>query len=273
MLTTAEIVVGCIVLCVLLFLIIVMICAVRRSRQRKAELNPASPSRQNNQQQTQNGGAQDEFQASTRALDSIQDPEIPAPPSFETQGVTVAELRKQMLDEALTEVMNSTGALSPTKAMTLDEGDTEFQLIDNEPAGQEPEDIDSGVSRQKSNPLFISAQDRPTWYAGAMSKELCEQAVLSSPIGSFLVRDSLFRSKFVVCINDYGTVANYQIKVEDIYRGGYSFAGGTYRSLDDIIELLYVKPLPSKKKGKALFISQPAKFLDADFVDGALQDC
>ena len=58
------------------------------------------------------------------------------------------------------------------------------------------------------------------------------------------------RAKFVLCIHDEGAVMNFQIKVQDLYHGGYSFAGGTYQSMDDIISLLKSKPLRSRNGGK-----------------------
>lgn len=74
-----------------------------------------------------------------------------------------------------------------------------------------------------------------------------------------------------------GRIVNFQIKVEDLYRGGYSFAGGTYQSMEDIIDLLYETPLQSKTGG-LLTIGEPAPFADetlygSSYGDGALMEC
>ena len=76
-----------------------------------------------------------------------------------------------------------------------------------------------------------------------MVRSDCEGFVRASPHGSFLVRDSVLKSKFVLVINDSGTIVNFQIKVSDLYQGLYAFAGGSFSSMDDIIELVRTKPV------------------------------
>jgi hypothetical protein len=141
------------------------------------------------------------------------------------------------------------------------------------PGGYDPDEVEAGLLSPNTNPLFKVKEDTPSWYAGAMPRLQCEAAVIRAPHGSFLVRDSLAKSKFVLCINDTGGITNFQICVQDLYRGGYSFAGGTYQSMEDIIQLLHKTPVQSKTGG-LLRITEPAPVLEGGVnTEGALMEC
>ena len=57
---------------------------------------------------------------------------------------------------------------------------------------------------------------RPTdrWFVGDMKKEVANRLVLSGPHGTFLVRMSTAGDRYVLTVNDSGSIAPYQVKMQ-----------------------------------------------------------
>eukprot|EP00038_Savillea_parva_P011136 m.195345 g.195345 ORF g.195345 m.195345 type:complete len:539 (+) comp19460_c0_seq1:468-2084(+) len=132
-----------------------------------------------------------------------------------------------------------------------------------------------GVAMERNNsdtvveddPRTGPAAGAPAWYAGKLSRDICEETVLAASRGDFLVRESTRGDRCVVCINIGGKVMNLMVIARD---GKYRFAGKYRNSLEDVIFFLRLKPL--LLKGGPCRIAKPAQGLqDALIRDRARQ--
>lgn len=97
------------------------------------------------------------------------------------------------------------------------------------------------------------------WFAGAVSRPVCNKAVLSAVPGSFWVRCSARADNprgYVLCINDYGGASNFQIVAA---KDGLVFAGHRYNCVSDLLYALREAPLQSRNRpGALLRLGDPA---------------
>lgn len=107
----------------------------------------------------------------------------------------------------------------------------------------------------------------PAWYAGKLSRALCEGAVTAAGVGDFLVRESSRGDRCVVCINDRGKAVNLVITITPQKK--YRFAGKERDSLHDVIFFLRRKPLTSAVDGQAVELAMPAPKAAAQAKDAA----
>eukprot|EP00041_Stephanoeca_diplocostata_P022933 m.555067 g.555067 ORF g.555067 m.555067 type:complete len:634 (+) comp22180_c0_seq3:280-2181(+) len=82
----------------------------------------------------------------------------------------------------------------------------------------------------------------PAWYAGKISRDICEEVVLAASTGDFLVRESSKGDRCVICINSHGTALNLMVVVRN---NKYRFAGKDRDSLHDVIFFLRKRPITS----------------------------
>lgn len=82
----------------------------------------------------------------------------------------------------------------------------------------------------------------PAWYAGKISRDICEEVVLAASTGDFLVRESSKGDRCVICINSHGTALNLMVVV---HNNKYRFAGKDRDSLHDVIFFLRKRPITS----------------------------
>lgn len=75
------------------------------------------------------------------------------------------------------------------------------------------------------------------WFAGAMAKRPCENAVISSAHGAFLIRESTTADRFVLCVNDHGTAVNFPVNLT-AEGNTCSFGTKTFVSLHDLVDHL-----------------------------------
>eukprot|EP00036_Acanthoecidae_sp_10tr_P010242 CAMPEP_0182923568 /NCGR_PEP_ID=MMETSP0105_2-20130417/5514_1 /TAXON_ID=81532 ORGANISM="Acanthoeca-like sp., Strain 10tr" /NCGR_SAMPLE_ID=MMETSP0105_2 /ASSEMBLY_ACC=CAM_ASM_000205 /LENGTH=554 /DNA_ID=CAMNT_0025061295 /DNA_START=292 /DNA_END=1952 /DNA_ORIENTATION=+ len=83
----------------------------------------------------------------------------------------------------------------------------------------------------------------PAWYAGKLSRDICEETVLAASRGDFLVRESSHGDRCVICINIGGKVMNLMVVSKD---GKYRFAGKNRDGLEEVVFFLRLKPLNLK---------------------------
>lgn len=97
------------------------------------------------------------------------------------------------------------------------------------------------------------------WFAGAVSRPVCNKAVLSAVPGSFWVRCSARADNprgYVLCINDYGGASNFQIVAA---KDGLVFAGHRYNCVSNLLYALREAPLQSRNRpGALLRLGDPA---------------
>ena len=70
--------------------------------------------------------------------------------------------------------------------------------------GFEGEDGFDEFGAEPAAPAAPSSALIPPWYAGKLSREFCEEAVLKGGVGDFLVRESSKSDRIVICVNDNG---------------------------------------------------------------------
>eukprot|EP00035_Acanthoeca_spectabilis_P037326 m.44598 g.44598 ORF g.44598 m.44598 type:complete len:554 (-) comp8559_c0_seq1:2948-4609(-) len=105
----------------------------------------------------------------------------------------------------------------------------------------------------------VAAEDEaavPAWYAGKLSRDICEETVLAGSKGDFLVRESSRGDRCVICINIGGKVMNLLVVAKD---GKYRFAGKDRNGLVEVVFFLRLKPL--KLKSGPCKVAKPAKGL------------
>jgi len=119
-----------------------------------------------------------------------------------------------------------------------------------------------------------SNDSKEHWYAGVMTRRECQQAVHGSGAGAFLVRRG--RRGFVLCVNDHGTVVNYEIAQTE---RGYILGDAAYGKLHSVIAALRATPIFGKASRRKLVLRAPARggcriteLYDDDFRRAASQE-
>eukprot|EP00040_Diaphanoeca_grandis_P012093 m.61717 g.61717 ORF g.61717 m.61717 type:complete len:310 (+) comp23020_c1_seq1:70-999(+) len=88
-----------------------------------------------------------------------------------------------------------------------------------------------------------SAAVREVWFPIGMTRERCEAAVAAGVHGAFVVRLSSSHDKYVLVVNDKGTVCSYSIIRAD---GKVSFGGSMHDTIEELVEHIKIKPFQSK---------------------------
>jgi len=87
-----------------------------------------------------------------------------------------------------------------------------------------------------------------------MKKEVANKLVLSGPHGTFLVRMSTAGDRYVLTVNDSGSIAPYQVKMSG---GQYMWRETSFSSLDAVVQDVIASPFDGPS-GRPLVLSQPA---------------
>lgn len=98
----------------------------------------------------------------------------------------------------------------------------------------------------------MSAPDR--WFVGDMKKEVANRLVLSGPHGTFLVRMSTAGDRYVLTVNDSGSIAPYQVKMQ---AGKYMWRETSFNDLDSVVQDVITSPFDGPS-GLPLVLAHPA---------------
>jgi hypothetical protein len=100
---------------------------------------------------------------------------------------------------------------------------------------------------------------RQQWDAGSIDRGKCEQAVVASMQGDYLVRKSASSNGYVLCVHDSGQAINYTINVPVSQPSKFEFTGSIFDRLEDVISYTHNTPLKSVvRPGKRLLIGHAA---------------
>lgn len=109
------------------------------------------------------------------------------------------------------------------------------------------------ANSEKKNVWGMSLEEG---FVGPMDHYTVQDYVLGSMDGDYLVRASSSSSNFVLCVNDYGQLANYTVKVGE--GGDFEFYKTKFNSLKQVVAFARDHLVSLVKTGKPLRLFNPA---------------
>lgn len=155
----------------------------------------------------------------------------------------------------------------PRKSSTDGYYGFESPITSPSPSSENGDDEEKSMSGLKRSLSVDSNEDgrladvveKKNWFAGKLSKDECNAAVTKANDGDFLVREFKAGGKYVVCVNDGGTPANYTIKQDPAHDNKYKYGSEFRDDIEGIVDLMRVQP-PSNKSGKRLWLMEAAPY-------------